>query len=485
MARVFRKSSRMRTISLLLVLLSLTFCQKEERDYVVAIAFPSDPPSLDPLFATDLVSQKLSRFVFASLYEFHGSKIVPKLIQRDKFSMQKSNSFLEFSLNLQSGVRPADVLFSLMRLKNENSPRKNEYDFIQEITKSSEQTILLKLVAGTTELQAKEKLALPFSSIIKQNKFLETGEFSSFGPYEIIEWKKNEHLKLLLKNRSENQLPSSILIRILPQSTTSLFLFKKDLIDAFKLSDFMLTIPEADARHTIIKRGRSIQYIAINHKNECFDKYFRYALNYSIPRETIVAKLLEGKADTLIGSIPSPLYHEVFKEEAHSIFSYQPNLSREYLKKSKCYPYILDQVLEFRMRADDENQAKGRALVQALKDIGLKVVLKGMEKAPLYKENGEGKGDLTLLTWYADFPSIWNFLDPLFHKDKLGNGGNRSHFVNLDISKKLDEKKDMQSAKALAKEIESEAPWIFLWSIQENYLVSDRFIHHEALSDFL
>ena len=56
-----------------------------------------------------------------------------------------------------------------------------------------------------------------------------------------------------------------------------------------------------------------------------------------------------------------------------------------------------------------------------------------MEKAPLYKENGEGKGDLTLLTWYADYPSIWNFLDPVFHEKKLGNGGNRSFYTNSNI----------------------------------------------------
>ncbi|TGL57083.1 ABC transporter substrate-binding protein [Leptospira ognonensis] len=475
----------MRTISLIFLILSLTFCAKETRDFDIALAFPSDPPSLDPLLSTDLVSQKLAKFIFAGLYEFQNSKVIPKLVARDTFIPSKMEPRLEVQLRMDSGIKPEDVIFSLNRLRLGNSPRQSDYGMLKQIFKTSGSSLTILLEANTTESLVKEKLALPFASIIKESVFNSSKEFSSFGPYSVIEWKKNEYL-MLKKNQNNHQaLPDSILIQILPQSTTSLFLYKKDKIDSLKLTDFLLTIPEADSRHTIIKRGRSIQYVAINSQNPCFDKNFRYALNFAIPRDLIITKLLEGRADAVIGPIPKPFFESIFKNSSHSKFDFDKQKSESFLRNSKCYPKILESELEFRMRGDDENQAKGRAIVQALRDIGLKVRLLGLEKAPLYKENGEGKGDLTLLTWYVDYPSVWNFLDPLFHESKLGNGGNRALYANKNLTKRLDKKESLMDALSVIKEIEEDAPWIFLWSIQENYLVSERFIHHEALSDFL
>jgi peptide/nickel transport system substrate-binding protein len=485
MAKVYDRSSRMRTISFLFLILSLTFCQKARTTIDVSIAFPSDPPSLDPLLATDLVSQKLSKFIFAGLYEFQGTMIKPRLVTSDSFYKSHLENRLDLKLDTQTGIKLSDVIFSLQRLQGANSPRSGDYRFIKKIYLRDKNTISFSLDPSVTETQIKEKLALPFASILNQEKFESSGDFVSFGTYQILDWKKNEYLSLELNDDTKTRLPKRILIRILPQSTTSLFLYKKSEIDALKLTDFLLSIPEADKEHTILKQGRSIQYVAINHKNHCFDLNFRYALNFAIPRELIIQRLLEGKADAVVGPIPKPFYESIFSKTKETLFHFDRELARKYLKNSACYPKILDTTLEFRMRGDDENQAKGRAIVQALHDIGLKINIKGMEKAPLYKENGEGKGDLTLLTWYADYPSVWNFLDPLFHIDKKGNGGNRAHYENPLLSKRLNAKENLESAQNIIAEIEKDAPWIFLWSIQENYLVSDKFIRYEALSDYL
>lgn len=493
MAKVARKSSRMRTISFLFLLLSLTFCQKEDTSFDVAIAFPSDPPSLDPLFATDLVSQKLAKFIYASLYQFKGNSVERRLVATDTFLINPNGNRLQIELSKNIGVSADDVQFSLQRLIDSNFPRKEDYSWLKKINKLSDTKIELILDPNSRESTVKEKLALPFSTILNQKEFQTNGQFISSSEYQLKEWKKNEFI-LLVKRKdrkmevptlSDESLPKSILIRILPQSTTSLFLFKKQKIDAFKLTDFLLNLPEADERHTIVKRGRSVQYVAINHLNPCFDIHFRKALNYAIPSNLIIEKLLGNKADLVIGPVPLPFYHSLYSPTSKPIYYFDLAKAKEHLSHSKCFPKILDEELEFRMKGDDENQAKGRAIVQALADLGLKIRLKALEKATLYKENGQGKGDLTLLTWYADDPSVWNFLDPLFHPQKKGNGGNRAHYTNTFVGSILDQKESSQKARSLIHLIEEDAPWIFLWSVQENYLVSDKFIRYEGLSDYL
>ncbi len=139
------------------------------------------------------------------------------------------------------------------------------------------------------------------------------------------------------------------------------------------------------------------------------------------------------------------------------------------------------------MKSDDENQTKGRAIVQSLVNLGLKIKLKPLEKAPLYKENGMGLGDLTLLTWYSDYDSIWNFLDPLFHPDKLGNGGNRTFYKNESLRIPFENKESLSPTDTLRmiRKLEEDKPWLFLWSIQENYLVSKEFLQYTDLSDYL
>lgn len=473
----------MGTISLVLLLLSLTFCQKEPNPKQLMIALPTDPPSLDPLLATDLSSQKISRFLYSHLYKFQGAKVNKDLVEEERVYVTKGEQVWHLRLQEKHGLRAKDVQYSLERLLSSNSPRVADYKFLHSVIVNGEREVSLYIDSQAKEWEVKEKLALPFAAILKENA-LGSSLFSSFGDYEVTEWKKNEYLDLKRKEEN-NSLPESVRLQILPQSTTSLFLYKKQKLDAFKLSDFMLNLEIADEKHSLSKRGRSIQYVAINHNNPCFDLAFRKALNFAIPREFIIEKILYNKADPIVTSIPLPFYEEVFKEKRTSVYVFDTEKANAYLKSSKCYPNILDQKIEFRMRADDENQTKGRAIVEALKSLGLNVQIKGMEKAPLYKENGEGKGDLTLLTWYSDYPSIWNFLDPLFHDQKLGNSGNRAHYKNAALTKLLDEKKDLKMAKQIIGIIENEAPWIFLWSLQENYLISDKFIQFPKLSDYL
>ncbi|TGL22507.1 ABC transporter substrate-binding protein [Leptospira yanagawae] len=503
----------MRTLSLVFFLLSLTFCRRETEEFAIQIALPSDPAHLDPLFSTDLTSQKLARFLHQGIYQAEKESFVSPWISKSKHIANPSLEIWRIEFN-ETSPPIVDIHFSLARLISESYPRKADYQFLKSVkiipsspnTTPSTNTVPLETPTssttafvgtrskatlefhfqkGTTETEWKEKLSLPFASIIGKEEW-ENHNLKTYGKYKLNQWKKNEFIDLQYQKEITNDLPTSIRFRILPQSTTSLFLYRKSELDAFKLSDFLLSIPEATSEFTLTKKGRSVQYVTINQTNPCFDLHFRNALNYSIPREQIIQKLLENHADLTYGPIPLPYIEKLNLNLKKIDISYDKEKAITELKHSKCYPTILTTELEFRMRGDDENQSKGRAIKQALEEIGLKIKLKPMEKAPLYKENGEGKGDLTLLTWYSDYDSIWNFLDPLFHPDKIGNGGNRSFYQNKMIGQILGKpNRNLNDAKQVTETVTMEKPWIFLWSIQENYLVSKEFLRYSALADYL
>ena len=484
MARVFGKSSRMRTLSLVFFLLSLTFCRKETPDFDLKVALPSDPAHLDPLHITDLSGQKLAKFIHQGLWiqnpeGFHS----PWILSYKKIPHPTKNLWW-FQLD-PSSPSVEDIQFSLSRLVLESYPRKGDYQFLVQVKSLPENQLELEFKPGTLESEWKEKLSLPFASIIGKKEW-ETNTFKSYGKYKLIDWKKNEYIDVHRQKEEEKKFPEKIRFLILPQSSTSLFLYRKGKLDAFKLTDFLLSLPETNSELTLTKKGRSVQYVAINQNNPCLDNHFRAAVNFSIPRELIISKLLENHADLSYGPVPIQYIEKLAKGKTITGEIYNRDLAKKEIEKSFCFPKIKFTELEFRMRGDDENQAKGRAIKQALEEIGLTIKLKPMEKAPLYKENGEGKGDLTLLTWYSDFDSVWNFLDPLFHPNKVGNGGNRSFYQNKDVGNILDKPfKNNQDAIQAIEIIRKDKPWIFLWSIQENYLVSKEFLRYNVLADFL
>ncbi|TGM01314.1 ABC transporter substrate-binding protein [Leptospira jelokensis] len=497
----------MRTLSLVFFLLSLTFCGRETEEFAIQIALPSDPAHLDPLFSTDLTSQKLARFLHQGIFQVEKESFVSPWISNAKRVSNASEEIWRIEFN-ETSPPMEDIHFSLSRLISESYPRKADYQFLKSIRILPSQVAELSpsllrsndpsaskahtkfslefhFQKGTTETEWKEKFSLPFASIIGKEEWKDY-HLKSYGKYKLKQWKKNEFIDLEAQKELTENLPNSIRFRILPQSTTSLFLYRKSELDAFKLSDFLLSIPEATSEYTLTKKGRSVQYVTINQTNPCFDLHFRNALNFSIPREQIIQKLLENHADLTYGPVPLP-YVEKLKLNLKKIeIGYHKEKANSELKLSKCYPNILKKAIDFRMRGDDENQTKGRAIKQALEEIGLKIKLRPMEKAPLYKENGEGKGDLTLLTWYSDYDSIWNFLDPLFHPEKTGNGGNRSFYQNQMIGQLLSKpNRNLNDAKQVIETVTKEKPWIFLWSIQENYLISKEFLRYTELADYL
>lgn len=269
-------------------------------------------------------------------------------------------------------------------------------------------------------------------------------------------------------------------------------------MDLMRIPNFLLKNPHIQKENLRFRKERGIQYIAINANEPCFDLNFRKALNTSVDADLVIQKLLEGNADLTFGPVPlgsvgSSKIQKVVEEDPEilSIQSHSQEKAKEYLKNSSCYPKILEREIDFRMRGDEENNANGLALVGFLNRLGLKIKIHPMEKVTLYKENSEGKGDLTLLFWYADLPGAWNFIDPLFSGKDKGNGGNRAHYENRELENLFSKVRNSDSLDLESETIQAlrillrENPWIFLWSPYEVFLISEKAKHYSSLEDYL
>jgi peptide/nickel transport system substrate-binding protein len=210
-------------------------------------------------------------------------------------------------------------------------------------------------------------------------------------------------------------------------------------------------------------------------------------LNLSVNRKLIIEKIFESFASEVNASVTNEYLEQFTNEKFY--YEYDLELAKKNLQQSNCYPAILDRPIELRMRADDENKAKGAVLAQSFKELGLKINILPMEKTKLYKENSEKKGDLTLLTWYIDYDSIVNFIDPILASDSFGSAGNRSFYSNPKVDayiNKIRKNPDENlNPVSIIKEIKEDAPLVFLWSIHENYILSKKANEFPDLIDLI
>jgi peptide/nickel transport system substrate-binding protein len=492
----------MKTLSSFLLVLSLLFCLPDSEDKqrntpeenfdFLRLGFPTDPTRLEPNFATDLTSEKISRLLYSPLVQKKpGGKY--RFLLGESYRFQKNPPAI--SWKLRTDIEPEEIARSFHTLIQTSSPKLEIFSSIISVRwNPSTFTLDFSLRPGTSETEILDLLSLPAAGILGKT-----------GPYNLESWKKGNSMVLhknpwFRKNfpSLEGEFPERLEILVMPQSTSGLFLFSKGELDYLKLSDFLWNHPLTETHPVIQRRGRSVQYVAINSRNSCFDIHFRKALNLAIDRDKIIQKVLENQAERTLGPLPLSTWNELKKQSLtnqkeiganlrdlerknQTNLDYLPDLAVSELKKSKCYPEILRTPLDFRMRADDENQTKGRAVLEYIRKLGLNVRLKPMEKAPLYRENGLGQGDFTFLTWYADTPNATSFLDPVFLSSKKGNGGNRAHYENPEVDEAVKMRNNLKAIDLLLKDL----PWIYLWSIQENYLISEKLNQKQVLLEYL
>ncbi len=446
----------------------LVFCN-QATEKTITIALPSEPNTLDPLFATDLMSRKLNRVLFQKLFQKgKDGRLEKDLVQNYSFE----NSTLTVELN-KGILNSEDVVYSLERAQKEDHPTRSQYKILEKI--SVESAFKLKIQFKGEPNSILELLSSTGSSIYKSDSNQDS-KFISSGKYKLENWVRNNYIDLQLQSSEyENRLPRKLRLRFLQNTASAIYLLNRGQVDILKIPYYMSSHPSLQKENLKFIKGKSIQYIAINQTEECFDSHFRKALNYSIDRQKIISTIFDSYAQEIYESFPEEYIPQNINRSYYK-YDYNLSLAKEELKLSKCYPKILDREIDFRMRADDENKAKGPAIAQYLKSLGLKIKLKPMEKAPLYKENSQKKGDLTLLTWYIDYDSPLNFIDPLFSSDSFGNGGNRAFFQNKEMDEIIQRSRNnlflSESDQEKAMQIlQKENPWIFLWSLHENYLL--------------
>jgi oligopeptide transport system substrate-binding protein len=435
----------------LFVCLGLCFfsCQKQqppkEKEKIFRINLGLEPQSLDPARARSLSAIGVVHMLFDGLTRISlEGKPELSLAESVEISSDQKNYLFHIKKTLWSTgkeITAFDFVYAWKKILHPNVPSPLAYYFYdiqgaklaKEGKLSLEEIGIQALDAYTLKIQLDhpvpyflELLACPVFSPICQEMdqknehwAQEAENYVGNGPFILKKW---EHNNIIEVEKNKNYWDQKVvklekILLYMVSKETELQMYETNELD-WAGSPFS-TLP-VDALQTLktqeqlqIKPFLGTSFLRINQKDEVLSsKKLKDALYHAIDRKAIVEHVLQGGQTAAFGLLP-PIMQILTKSEEETLsFLHSPNVEKIVLT------YL----------QGDRNHVLAQALQRQWEEsLGIEISLESVESTYFYERVLQGKYQIALGSWIADFNDPGNFLEVFHYKD---NGTNNTFWEN-------------------------------------------------------
>jgi len=414
-----------------------------------------DPRSLDPALSTDVPTGRAVSYVFDGLTRFTpDARVEPALAER----WTESPDGLTYTFHLRRGVTFHDgtaftakqVVHSFERALNPATkggraeplvPIKGASEFaagkarsVAGLSAPNDTTVVITLAEPLAAFP--KLLAMPVASIVPDTTPADFGQHPiGTGPWKFVEWKHDDYLKFARNDKYWGGAPATdtLTARIIPEPSTAVAEFESGNVD-------ILLIPQGETQNweqTDEKQGMLqgasaliLYYVAINTtRGPLTDARVRQAINYAVDTRTILKQLMSGRGYPTPGVV-SPILDGA--DTSRTRYAYNVAKAKELLAAAG-HPNGIDVEL---WHSQDATIARLSQAVQGyLNAAGIRTKLVQRDASSAREAARKGETDMTLKTWYADYPDADSFLFPLLYSGSKGPGGNVSFYANPAFDK--------------------------------------------------
>ncbi len=472
-------------------------------DNTLRIAVPSDPRSLDPAIAYDVVSWPLVRTLFHGLIDYDddlnlipwharswrvsedGRTIVFKLRQDIRFSNGRAITSEDFAYSLERVLNPAVKSPGQGFYRNIVGARAfqdGSSDRVSGLRTPDAETLEIEL--SDPDLPFLYCIAMPFAYAVPREEVARHGdEFGRYpvggGPFTLADWRRGTRLRLE-KNpgyyRPHEVRLQAVELMVGGDEALHMMMFERGELDIASVTS--TGIPDADFIRVMndpVLSGRvaqqplnAIQYLPMNTELAPFDRvHVRRAVNHAIDRERIL-RLISERGVLARGVLPPGM--PGFNEQLTG-YDYDPDKARKLLADAG-YPNGFSTELMITSQSGIDGKI-GQAVQQDLAEVGIKVEIRPVSGPTRIEATGRrGAVPFSTFGWYQDYPDPSNFLDVLLNGNRITevNSTNVAFYDNEQVNALLDEaatSTDQDHRLALYREAErlvvEDAPWVFLY----------------------
>lgn len=479
----------------ILAILLLTGCTPAPDRDTLTLAYAADIRGFDPALATDIRTGRTISLVYDNLVRFQRDReLIPGLAT----SWVVDQGGRRHTFRLRSGVcfhdgsplRARDVVYSIQRVLDPatSSPQTwlfdrivgaeeymaGETDRVSGLVAVDDSTLIIRIEAPFAPFI--QYLAMPSAAVVNRNQVEEIRiRPAGSGPWVLERWERDGEIVFSRNRDYWGSAPrlERLRIRLLSEALTQTAEFETRNLDILEIP--RMELEKWQGRPAWRERIQPLDeldtyYLGMNCSRPPYnDLSVRKAMNLALDREKILALLLSGAGTLASGPVPPQL----LSGPPPQPYPFDPQEARRLLQEAG-YPTGFKTQLW--VAGGSEMYHVLEAFQSYLGAVGVEVELLRSDWNLFKTAVLEGKPDLYYLNWRADYPDGENFLYPLFHSAESMTKRNRYRNRAVDrLIETIQSQPPGAEREALIdsanRTIWAEAPWVFLWYSQTNYVV--------------
>ena len=411
----------------------------------VIVGIETNPGNLDPRYAVDAQSHKITKLVFSSLFRRDSDdNLEPDLVARMELPDETTYIFyLKKGVKFHDGhpLTATDVKFTIDSIINPSthSPYSKLFDLVEEVVVESPYKVILHLKNPLAPFLENLTIGILPQHLVKKGEAAFRRKLVGSGPFRLKQYRKDSHI--ILERFPEYFAGAAkierIIFKIIPDTTVRMLELVHGSVDIVQndFPPFLLSWLEARPNIKIMKRpGHNFRYLAFNLKDPLLGhRLVRQAIAHAINREELIQYKLKGLG-TLANTLMPP-DSWAFEGQVPA-YEYNPAKAQALLDKAG-YP-VTDgsgQGQGFRfglLYKTSQNQLGidiARAIQRYLRNIGIDMKIRVNEFQIFFSDLMQGDFQLYCLT--APEISDPDYLYYLYHSASWPpNGGNRVRYHN-------------------------------------------------------
>ena len=436
--------------------LLLTGCSDLNTENIIYFGIAQKPQNLDPRFQADAASERISKLLYTSLFNFNKSyeiksnivdwkKVTPL---KYKFKIKKQLPVFHHDKNM--GID--DIIATLNNLRaQEKSPFYLELNNIKNVIKLSNVDFEVNLFKEDMRFLSRLVFFILPEDLLNKNHNFSTNPIGS-GPFKFI--KKYPNLKI--QRRIDSQIIELVnikdpTVRVLKLLNGEIDLLQNDLpLEMVKLLEF------EDKINTLKEYGSNVSYIGFNFNDSLLKQHkFRKSLTLAVDRQSLIKHFLNDKTRLAEQILPP----EHWASEKISASNFNPSLAREYIKELG----IKDPIILTLKTSTDPFRVKIATLIQKeFQSIGVKLIIKSLDWGTYFKDIQAGKFQLYGLTWVGiRNPEIY---EKIFNSKFIPPKGlNRSSYINQEMDELIINAKKINLWDKVISKVNTDNAFMPLW----------------------
>lgn len=409
----------------------LSSCTNEQRTSI-AFGLNSAPVTLDPRYATDAVSYRITRLIYKSLIDFDEQfQVVPDLASWEQLAPNHYRFILnEQNRNFHDGSRltSADIKATYDSVLNpaNASPHNGSIEMIEAMELLDEDTIDFKLSQPDPLFPGRLVIGILPKKLISEKHDFNRNPVGN-GPLRFLKWIDDSRLSLI--RNKDNQIIEFIALKDPTVRVLKLLRGEIDLVQGNLSPEIVQWLNKKQSITVKKKQGNTFSYIGFNlEDNITGNRNIRRAIALAIDRDAII-KYVMGESARKAGAMFTP-DHWVGNPSLTGV-EYNPAQAKRLLKQAG-FDTASPLSLSYKTSNDPFRLRLATIIQDQLKSVGIEVDIRSYDWGTFYGDIKSGRFQMYSLSWVGlKMPDIFRYV---FHSTAIPpNGANRGRFIDARV----------------------------------------------------